>query len=171
MTIDEAALQRLLDRESIRDALIRYSRGLDRHDTEIVVSAFHPDAVDTHGRFQGDPEELAEWGNREHAKRWLAHNHYLGNTSFDFDGDVCHTETYVLVVQRREDETGDDVLGGRYVDRFERRSGQWRIARRVLILDWTGEMPVTRPRSHRLLDVYDTGRWDRDDLSYRRPLE
>ncbi len=73
-------------------------------------------------------------------------------------------------MQRREDETGDDVLGGRYIDRFERRDGEWRIARRVLLLDWTGELPITRARSARLLDVYSTGRWDREDLSYQRPL-
>jgi ketosteroid isomerase-like protein len=171
MTIDEAAVQRLLDREAIRDALIRYSRGIDRHDVEIIVSAYHPDAVDTHGQWEGGPEALAEWGNRAHAQNWLAHNHFLGNTTFDFSGDTCHTETYVLDVQRRNDDTGNDVLGGRYIDRFERRDGEWRIARRVLLLDWTGEMSADRSRAQDLLERYDTGRWDRDDLSYRRPLE
>ena len=171
MTIDEAAMQRLLDREAIRDALTRYSRGIDRHDVECIVSAFHPDAVDTHGAWEGGPEALAEWGNREHARHWLAHQHFLGNTSFDFDGDTCHTETYVLDVQRRKDERGNDVLGGRYIDRFERRDGEWRIVRRVLLLDWTGELAADPSRAQDLLERYDTGRWDRDDLSYRRPLD
>ena len=30
----------------------------------------------------------------------------------------------------------DVVLGGRYVDRFEKRNEEWRIARRSVIGDW-----------------------------------
>ena len=30
-------------------------------------------------------------------------------------------------------------LCGRYVDRFERRDGEWRIARRTVVYDWIDE--------------------------------
>src|SRR3546814_19209297 len=31
---------------------------------------------------------------------------------------------------------GDILIGGRYIDRFERRDGVWRIAHRTGLLDW-----------------------------------
>ncbi len=33
------------------------------------------------------------------------------------------------------------LTGGRYVDRLERRDGEWRIAERVVVLEWYGAMP------------------------------
>ncbi len=166
----DEALQRLLDRQAISDCLVRYTRGLDRHDTELILSAYHDDALDSHGYFEGTPAELAAWGNEQHAKRWVAHQHYITNTSFEFDGDAAHTETYALIVQRRADGTGADMLGMRYVDRFEKRAGEWKIARRVTILDWIGETEATTPRPQRLLELYPNGTWDHDDISYERPL-
>jgi ketosteroid isomerase-like protein len=167
---DDEALARVLDRQAINDCLVRYTRGVDRHDTELILSAYHEDALDSHGYFEGTPPELAAWGNEQHAKRWAAHQHYITNTSIEFDGDVAHTETYALVVQRRADGTGADMLGARYIDRFEKRAGEWRIARRVTMLDWIGETVATGERPHRLLELYPNGTWDGDDLSYARPL-
>ncbi len=34
-------------------------------------------------------------------------------------------------------EERDTVLGGRYLDRMEKRSGEWRIAERTMLYDWT----------------------------------
>ena len=57
----ETALAKLTDRQEILDCLTRYSRGLDRHDEQMIASAFHEDALDHHGDFVGDPRELAVW--------------------------------------------------------------------------------------------------------------
>jgi ketosteroid isomerase-like protein len=171
MTTDrDPAVQRLLDRAAIEECLLRYTRGLDRHDTELVVSAFHPDALDTHGTFEGGPQDVAAWANEQHGLRWVAHQHYITNTTVDIDGDVAHTDTYYLIVLRRNDGTGQDLMGGRYVDRFERRAGDWRIARRVVTNEWIGEIGAGRERMQSLLDVYIAPRWDREDISYQRPL-
>ena len=171
MTTDrDCAVQRLLDRAAIEECLLRYTRGLDRHDSELVVSAFHPDALDTHGTFEGGPQDVAAWANEQHGLRWVAHQHYITNTTVDIDGDVAHTDTYYLIVLRRNDGTGQDLMGGRYVDRFERRAGDWRIARRVVTNEWIGEVGGGRERMQSLLDVYIAPRWDREDISYQRPL-
>jgi hypothetical protein len=166
----DPGVQRLLDRAAIEECLLRYTRGLDRHDTELTMSAFHPDALDTHGTFEGGPREVAEWANEQHGLRWVAHQHYITNTSVDIDGDVAHTDTYYFIVLRRNDGSGQDFMGGRYVDRFERRAGEWRIARRVVTNEWIGEADAGRERMQSLLDVYIAPRWDRDDISYQRPL-
>jgi hypothetical protein len=163
-------IQRLLDRAAIEECLLRYTRGLDRHDVELTMSAFHPDALDTHGTFEGGPRDVAEWANEQHGLRWTRHQHYITNTSVDLDGDVAHTDTYYFIVLRRRDGTGQDFMGGRYVDRFERREGDWRIARRVVTAEWIGEADAGRPTMQSLLGLYVEATWDREDISYQRPL-
>ena len=54
-------LQHLLDRQEIYDCLVRYCRGVDRLDSELILSAYHPDAIDDHGMFVGSPQEFANF--------------------------------------------------------------------------------------------------------------
>ena len=51
-------IQHLIDRQAILDCLTRYGRGVDRFDRELVLSAYHPDAIDDHGAFVGTREEF-----------------------------------------------------------------------------------------------------------------
>jgi ketosteroid isomerase-like protein len=171
MTTDRhAELERMLDRAAIEECLLRYTRGIDRHDVDLVTSAFHPDALDTHGTFEGGPVDVARWANEQHGLRWVGHQHYITNTSVDLDGDVAHTDTYYLIVLRRRDGTGADIMGGRYVDRLERRAQGWRIARRVVTAEWISEWGAGRPTMQGLLEAYEPPTWDREDISYQRPL-
>ena len=48
-----ARLEQLLDKQDIIECLGRFSRGMDRFDREIYLSAFHPDAVMAAGPFVG----------------------------------------------------------------------------------------------------------------------
>ena len=159
----------MLDREEIRACLHRYTRGVDRHDRDLVLSAYHPDALATYGSFEGGPEEVVEWANTGHERTFVAHQHCISNISIELDGDAAHTETYFHIVLRRKVGDGIDVLGGRYLDRFERREDEWRIARRVCIMDWTALLH-SDPAAQDRLQAYEPGRWDRSDLSYERPL-
>jgi len=122
------------------------------------------DAIDHHGGFLGPIGEFVPWANALHETDWAAHTHFIANTSVDFDGDVAHSETYVLWVLRRKDGRTVDLGGGRYVDRFERRDGEWRIAARELVIDWSCQAKA------RAIGPYPTGTWDRSDPSYRRPF-
>jgi ketosteroid isomerase-like protein len=165
----EEKIQWLLDCEEIRACLHRYTRGVDRHDTELVLSAFHDDALATYGSFEGGPAEVARWANSGHEASFIAHQHRVSNLSIDIDGDVAHTEAYYEIVLTRKDRATSDVLFGRYIDRCERRDGTWKIARRVCIMDWTGEFTANAERARRQ-QTYQTGHWDRTDISYERPL-
>jgi hypothetical protein len=60
----------------------------------------------------------------------------------------------------------DMTLGARYVDRYERRDGQWKIARRTVVHDWTRVDPVDK--THGQAHVYRQGVRSREDESYRR---
>jgi hypothetical protein len=68
-------------------------------------------------------------------------SHFLGNMLIDVDlaKDVARAETYAVAYHRYHDEerrATDMTAGLRYVDRFERRDGEWRIARRVCAFEW-----------------------------------
>ena len=68
----------------------------------------------------------------------LCTHHLLGNILIDLDGDVARVETLFTSFHQRRDAEGqlwDETLRGRYLDRFERRVGAWKIARRVVVWD------------------------------------
>ena len=94
----EARLDALLDKEEILDCLRRMSRGSDRFDRELFLSACHPDAVLAAGPFVGSPEELYDWSAQLQASTYRATMHKLLNFTCDIDGDIAHAETYYLFV-------------------------------------------------------------------------
>ena len=139
----QARLDRLLDLQDIVDCLTRFSRGMDRFDRELVLSAFHPDAVIAAGDFVGGPADLYEWASATHGQGQVATHHNLLNNSCDIDGDTAHSETYYLFAARNRDET-NWIAGGRYFDRLERRAGVWRIAVRTNVIEWSRQANWTR---------------------------
>ena len=72
----------------------RYCRGVDRFDREMVLSVYHPDAIDDHGVFVGRPEAFVDWAFAYHARHQQATHHIVTNHTCELDGDTAHTETY-----------------------------------------------------------------------------
>ena len=164
-------IEALLDRAEILDCLQRYARGMDRHDRELVRSAYHDDAVDDHAAFVGRVDDFLDWAFEYHASQ-VRHQHYLMNHSVELDGDVAHTETYYLFVGTdRDPEAPLRVVGGRYVDRFERRADRWAIAARACLVEWQTELASgLSPAAVEFLAAIGTVAHDRSDASYARPL-
>jgi len=149
---DERSPERLADRFAIQDALARYARGVDRRDWEFVQSAFHPGAGVDQGDYKGNAEGLIE-GMKPRHQAIEQSMHVLTNCLIEFkDEDTALVETYYMAVQRvaalpielRRMLMGDQAPAdgkvdmralGRYVDRFERRGGAWRIAKRVCLVE------------------------------------
>ncbi|MFT4046168.1 MAG: nuclear transport factor 2 family protein [Solimonas sp.] len=161
----------LLDRQDITDCLTRFSRGMDRFDRELFLSAFHADATIAAGPFVGGPVALYDWASALHEAGQVATHHNLLNHSVEIDGDVAHSELYYLFVGRNRDET-NWVAGGRYIDRLERRDGVWKIALRTNAIEWSGLVP-TLPIP--FTDVPGIGlnglpARSKEDPSYQRPL-
>ena len=167
MTELPVELQGLIDRQAILDCIHRYARALDRHDDELLASVFHPDAIDNHGPWVGGREPFVRWANHEVHSHLDAHMHHITTHSCELDGDVAHTESYVIFVHRHRDGRTITVGGGRYIDRLEKREGEWRIALRRLIMDYRY---VADGSSFRDDDGYQKGTQDRGDVSYERPL-
>lgn len=164
-------LERLLERQDILDCLIRFSRGMDRFDRDLFLSAFHSDAVIAAGPFVGGPEGIYDWAAELHEHGQSATHHNLLNHTCDIDGDVAHAETYYLFVGRNRDET-NWIAGGRYIDRLERREGQWKIALRTNAIEWSGMVPTLPIPFADVpgIDLNGVPSRSKDDPSYQRPL-
>ena len=167
-----ARLEQLLDRQDILDCLVRFSRGMDRFDRELFLSAFHLNAVISAGEFVGGPQDLYHWASQLHEQGQSSTHHNLLNHSCDIDGDVAHTETYYLFVGRNRDNS-NWVAGGRYIDRFERRDGMWKIVLRTNAIEWSGMVPTLDIPFADVPDMYLNGIPSRskEDPSYLRPLK
>jgi hypothetical protein len=157
----EERIQDLLDKQDILEALTRFSRGLDRFDRELFLSAFWDDAEIVAGPYAGSAAGCWDWAVPLHEAGQSATQHGLLNVTYDIAGDTAHVETYYLFVGRNRDDT-TWLAGGRYVDRFARRGGNWRIALRTNAIEWSTMLPSMfipspTPRNHH-------------DISYRRPL-
>lgn len=162
------SLRELKDRAAIFECVNRYTRAIDRHDAPMIASVFHPDAIDNHGDFLGTVDEFIHWVNTGHSQAAEGHMHNVTSHTCEIDGDTAHAETYVIVVLRGPDGDPLRVGGGRYLDRLERRNGEWRIALRRVIMDWRmrGDSgPWIKGKRG-----YPVGTWDKTDLSYQRPL-
>jgi len=169
--MDADRLARLLDRQDILDCLTRFSRGMDRFDRELFLSAFHPDAVVAAGDFVGGPAELYAWASAMHAQGQLSTHHNLLNSTCEIDGETAHSETYYLFAARNRDET-NWIAGGRYFDRLERRDGTWRIVVRTNVIEWSGMVPTMPIPFADVPDIHGNGAPSRSkaDPSYQRPL-
>ena len=167
----ETKIDELLDKQGIMECLTRFSRGMDRFDRECFLSAFHADAVIAAGPYVGDVPGCWDWSVPMHEAGQILTHHSLLNNTTDIDGDTAHSETYYIFVARNRDESVW-MAGGRYIDRFERRDGEWKIALRTNIIEW-GCLPPPMPVPFG--DVPDIGlngvsARDKSDPSYQRPL-
>lgn len=170
MTFEEKVAY-LWDRQQITDCLNRYPRGLDRHDVDLILSCFHEDAIDEHGDDVNGMPRFAYWANELHEENFGIHLHSLTSHTCDIDGDVAHTETYILAGLSTKDRKDVWLIGGRYLDRLTRRSGEWKIAFRRTLIDWVmaGENVLDTPAMQTF--GYPAGTWNKSDPSYSRPFE
>jgi hypothetical protein len=168
-----AKLEKMMDRQEILDVLTRVSRGIDRFDRDLFVSSFHDDALIDSGAYVNAPGTVYDGAGRGgHEEGQSATLHNILNHSCDLQGDTAHTETYFYFCGANKDGT-NWLAGGRYLDRFERRNGAWKIAFRYTILEWSSVVPgVIVPLFENVADLRMNGTPQRskDDPSYRRPL-
>ena len=184
MTVkDQYSPERIADRMAIQDVMYKWCRAIDRLDADGMRAAFHPEAIDNHGAYNGNIEGLVKWICERH-KPIPFSSHQVSNLLIEFaTPDLALVETYIRTLQRYPAEAkaslaqlaggqagkpgvGVDLLtASRYVDRFERRNGEWRIALRTLIQDWKQFIDVPenapKPKADWLV-----GRRDKQDYIY-----
>ncbi len=134
----------LIAKRACYDALTRYARGIDRCDPELVRSTYHPDAYDDHGSYQGDVDGFVAWVKGAVMDTFSCTMHKLGNSLIEIDGDRAFGETYAIAhhVQAQLEVPTDLIMGVRYLDRFEWRSGEWKVAHRVMSFEWERSVEI-----------------------------
>jgi hypothetical protein len=145
----------------IRQVLYRYCRGVDRGDEALLRRVYHPDATDDHGTWKGRGVDFAAYIVASLDRQQGVAQHHITNVLIELDGDAARVESYFVAFHPYPAQTADPAredtaagaaagtapgaseriafVGGRYLDRFERRGGEWRISDRKVVLDWTRE--------------------------------
>jgi hypothetical protein len=167
----EHKLQYLLDRQEILDCIARNARGCDRHDSALLSSSYSAQGVDEHGYAVNPGDRYADYANKTHAAGSKHNMHHLTTHSCEINGDVAHCDSYVIGLFLNTDGKSSRLIAGRYVDRLERKNGEWRIALRRSTVEvlMTGDATIlTLPMFKDM--GYLTGERDQRDPSYLRPL-
>ena len=139
-------LARLLAKDAICDAILRFARGADSSDLDLMRSAYWPDATDDHGNFSGNALEFTEFAI-EVLKRFRVTMHFITNTAITFPAaGQAHAESYFYAYHEHLPDPGSGaamvtLVGGRYIDRFEERNGEWRILARAVTMEWSEHRP------------------------------
>ena len=171
----------LIDRQACADLLARYCRAIDRLDEALLRSVFHPDSEHHHG-IHGPSSAPGEDDFVAFAFGFLGTcrytHHQLGSVLIEIDGTRATSEAYFTAYHRlrarsdpaaAEDAAASEMdywVGGRYLDRMEKRDGAWRIVWRVGTTDWTR----LEPPAGAAVDTVDArfpSRRSREDPVYR----
>jgi hypothetical protein len=129
-------LQQLLDKQAINEVIQRYCRTMDWLDEPGQASCYWPDAEVDFGFFKGPVSEFVPMvmeHERQAEKRW----HLQTGVMVKVDGDKAQAESYGITTGSSGTDRPSTMYGGRYLDDFEKRDGEWRLSKRVYLLDWT----------------------------------
>lgn len=171
-------LEELEARTEIEDCLKRFARAVDRQDWRAAREHYHEDAIDDHGFFKGPPDAFLAHiaGLHTHQDHSM---HFNTNVLIEFQArDRAFVETYVLVLQRLRADAPNvpagahglrNLASARYLDRFEHRNGQWRVAHRTLVFGDIEAMSMDKP--HHFPPGFTEQRHGLDDPLYRLPKQ
>ncbi len=137
MTLDE-----LLAKQEIYELSCSYMRALDRLDAPLMHSVFHDDATVDYGFFQGSGRDFVAFAQNA-LQDHLANHHMIGQANIQVQGDTATGEIYFQAFHKviQEGQEVDLFISGRYVDRYERRAGVWKISFRSEVNDWSRTEP------------------------------
>jgi ketosteroid isomerase-like protein len=141
----QAAIDAMLARDAIQQVLARYARAIDRADGPLLKACYFEDAIEEHGSsFSGPAHQYVDLAMPK-VRTMGVMQHLLGNSHVELQGDVAYVETYIWTFARftKDGRDWDTFTGGRLMDRFERRDGEWKIAHRRTIFDWNRDTPAS----------------------------
>ena len=166
--MNDQRLPLLADKQEIYELSCTYMRGQDRLDPETHRSVFWDDAWCSYGIYEGGPDGFVEFAQKALAPH-RGNHHMIGQVQIDVQGDEAFGEVYYQAFHRLIASDGSErdlFISGRYVDRYERRDGVWKIAYRSELVDWARDEPAADAsfRNSRML----AGARKPDDALYDR---
>lgn len=122
-----------------------YCHAVDRRDFDLLHQLYHDDAHEDHSpMFNGPASQYIDMLPQALAP-WAITAHSVKNAAFLVDGDQANGEIYCTAYHRMANNSREIIFHGRYVDRYEKRGGQWKFSYRSLILDWMENREITSP--------------------------
>jgi ketosteroid isomerase-like protein len=140
-------LDDLVAKQECIELIYILARGLDRCDADLIASVYHDDATDDHGLIKGTIQEFVA-GVIPMLRGMTRTSHNITNVLVKVSRDRARGEAYFIAQhtiggrEAGEHET-EMFAAGRYLDRFERRDGVWKIAHRHAVYDWTMTIPAS----------------------------
>jgi hypothetical protein len=165
----DAVFQEMIDEFQLRRLVHAYCRAVDRGDIDRVRSLYHEGAADTHGAFSAGTADdfLAQLAAARPYLRAMQHN--ITTENYAIDGDRAEGEIYTIAVHTLASGSGDvDVIvGGRYLDKYEKRLGAWKFVERTIVTDWARvDEPSVMDLSHPITRDTPIGALDGSDPSH-----
>lgn len=134
----DSELNDLLAQSEIMRLIHLYPRGLDRVDSDILLSIGHETAtMEFSPLFSGTWAEFVAWAVEAHAPM-LYNRHTIGNVLIKVSGETAVSETTAtaqLLVSRPDGDVEDRTVHSRYLDTWRKDDGRWSLARRVTVRD------------------------------------
>lgn len=189
--VSDPHLQMLLDKQACAEVMMTYCRAIDHRDEELLRSVFHPGSQHRHGFVgpssdpgrpskPGEPGDFVAYALGVLATHTRTH-HQLGNIFIELEpgGAVAYTEAYFTAFHRLRpkgdplasptayDTEMDVWVGGRYMDRMEKRDNAWKITNRTGMTDWQRIEPPSSS-GFNLVPQEIRMQQNRDDFLYHR---
>jgi len=167
-----AAVRELLvvkDRQEICDCIKRESRARDRQDIAAIEACWWPDGVDEHGPVITGAADYAARANKGHGMNFNMTSHNITNQVCEIDGDTAHVESYVIGGLFWLDDKSTTIAFGRYLDRLEKRDGEWRMLVRKCTIEMSADTDGSWVHS-KAVQGFLKARWDGKDPCYERPF-
>jgi hypothetical protein len=162
-------LDEMLDDYALRKLVHAYCRAVDRGDFETLRSLYHDDAEDSHGSFSSGSVDTFLRTLAETRPYIRSMQHHITTTNFAISGDIAEGEIYSIATHSFATGNGDTevVVGGRYLDKYERRDGAWKFITRCIVTDWAHvNVPSRVDVSHPITRDTPQGRPGADDPSH-----
>jgi hypothetical protein len=166
----DPTLQEMLDEHALHKLVHAYCRAVDRGDIAALRELYHHDALDAHGAFStGSVETFFEQlvASRPYL-RAMAHN--ITTLNFAIEGNSAEGEIYNIAVHTlaAKGRDVDLVIGGRYLDKYEKRDNVWKLLERTIVTDWARVTdPSSMDMSHPITADTLKGALDETDPSYQ----
>ncbi len=163
-------LQEMLDEHQLHKLVHGYCRAVDRGDLELLKNLYHHDAEDAHGGFSGGSAEdfIGQLAAARPYLRSMQHN--ITTVNFAIDGPIAEGEIYTIAIHTLNagDRDVDVIVGGRYLDKYEKRDDTWKFTARTIVTDWARvNDPSTVEFSHPITRDTPRGSPEANDPSHR----
>ena len=127
------------DKQACADVIVSWGLYRDQRRWPELLSTFHPDGEIAVSWFRGPFAEFVE-----HCKRGGPSKHLIMAPLVQVNGDRATAETTIIIIVRQaiEDLAVDMTSRARFLDRLERRNGEWKVLERAAVYEQDRLDPV-----------------------------